>query len=181
VDFDFFSERPFDPDTLRQRLPFLAEADVLQAEPNTLTVLVRRGPLPHDSVKVSLFGNLNFGRVGLPLRTPDGVIVAASRQDLLGHKLKVLLQRVEIKDYLDIDALLHGGVTLDQGLSAAQSLFSTFPPTQSLKALTYFADKNLAKLDSELKARLIDNVRAVLKIPPPVPIVSQILTEEVMR
>ncbi len=178
VDFDFFSERPFDPDALHQRLPFLAGAEVLQAEPNTLTALVRSGPLAEDTVKVSFFGNLNFGRVGTPLHTPDGVIVAASMEDLLGHKLKVLMQRVEVKDYMDIDALLCAGVDLERGLAAAQSLFSAFPPTESLKALTYFAPKELASLGLELKARLIDAARAVLKIPPPAPIVSQVLTDD---
>lgn len=178
VDFDFFSERAFDPDALYRRLPFLVGAEVLQAEANTLTVLVRRGPQSDDTVKVSLFGDLNFGRVGSPLRTPDGVIVAASKEDLLAHKLKVLMQRVEIKDYLDIDALLRAGVSLNHGLAAAQALFSTFPPTEGLKALTYFAPQALVKLDGELKLRLIGAARAALKNPLPVPIVSQVLTDE---
>jgi hypothetical protein len=178
VDFDFFSERPFDPDALSRRLPFLLGAELLQAEPNTLTALVRRGPGSDDTVKVSLFGNLNFGRVGTPLRTPDGVIVAASKEDLLGHKLKVLMQRVEVKDYLDIDALLRAGVSLERGLAAAQSLFPAFAPAEGLKALAYFASKSLLKLDSALKTRLIDAARAVLSIPAPARIASEILTDD---
>lgn len=181
VDFDFFSERPFDPDTLNRSLPFLAGAEVLQAEPNTLTALVRRGPGSDDTVKVSLFGNLNFGRIGAPLRTPDGVIVAASKEDLLGHKLKVLMQRIEVKDYLDIDALLRAGVSLEQGLAAAQSLFPVFAPAESLKALAYFAPRNLAELDAGLKARLIDAGRAVLRIPAPALIASRVLTDAEVR
>ncbi len=35
--------------------------------------------------------------------------------DLLGHKLKVLLQRVELKDYIDIAALLKNGADLERG------------------------------------------------------------------
>lgn len=182
VDFDFFSEHPFDPDVLNRTLPFLAGAEMLQAEPNTLTVLVRRGPGRDDTVKVSFFGNLNFGRIGTPLRTPDGVIVAASKEDLLGHKLKVLMQRIEVKDYLDIDALLRAGVNLERGLAAAQSLFPAFAPAESLKSLAYFAPRSLAELDPGLKARLIDAGRAVLRIPARAPIASRILTDEgIMR
>lgn len=176
IDFDFFSDQTFDPDELYLRLPFLAGAEVLQSEPSTLTVLVKRGLHRDDTIKVSLFGNLNFGRVGSPLRTPDGVIVAASKEDLLGHKLKVLMQRIEIKDYLDIDALLRSGVALERGLSAAQGLFPAFPPAQGLKTLTYFAVKELAELDPDLKKRLVAAARSVLNIPPPAPIVSEVLT-----
>lgn len=175
VDFDFFSERAFDPDVLYRKLPFMAGAEVLQSEPNSLTVLVRRGPHEDDTVKVSLFGNLDFGRVGEPLRSPDGTMVVASKEDLLGHKLKVLMQRVEVKDYLDIDALLRADVSLDRGLAAAQSLFPAFSPAQGLKALTYFAPRELTALDQQLKKRLIAAARSALKVPPGVPVVSKVL------
>src|SRR4249920_2844285 len=52
VDFDFFGDCEFNPFELYARIPFLAGAQVLQQERNTLTCSVERsGP-----VKVSFFG-----------------------------------------------------------------------------------------------------------------------------
>lgn len=165
VDFDFFTDKSFDPDDLYRRLPFLGGAEVLDSRPNTLTVLLHRGPQPEDTVKISLFGGFAFGRVGIPKQTPDEVIIVASEIDLLGHKLKVLMQRVEVKDYLDIDALLSSGLDLAEGLSAAQALFPAFSPAEGLKALTYFASKELTTLDAGVKKRLVAAARAVTSLP----------------
>jgi len=43
IDFDFFSRRSLDIDSLQAEIPFLAEARVLQREKNTLTAIVDRG------------------------------------------------------------------------------------------------------------------------------------------
>lgn len=52
IDFDFFSQKSFDPDTLYQQIPYLKNADILQKEENTLTCLIdREGP-----VKLSFLG-----------------------------------------------------------------------------------------------------------------------------
>src|ERR1035437_7523555 len=117
VDFDFFREKPLDKDKLRKGLSFLQKATVLQDSPDTLTVLAPSGSL---SVKVSFFGSIAFGRVGEPERTDDGVLEVASLKDLLALKLKVILQRVEAKDYRDIAALVMSGIPLDQGLASAR-------------------------------------------------------------
>jgi hypothetical protein len=61
--------------------------------------------------------------------------------DLIGHKLKVILQRAEVRDYQDIAALLRSGTSLDLGLAAAAALFAPgFPVVESVKALGYFRD-----------------------------------------
>src|ERR1700732_1595895 len=45
VDFDFFASRPFAPNDLMRRIPYLQGAAVRQAAPDTLTVTVERdGP-----------------------------------------------------------------------------------------------------------------------------------------
>ena len=59
VDFDFFSNAPFDPDRLAGMLPYLKEAERLQMAPNTLTCRVDRG----GAVLVSFFGGLGLGQV----------------------------------------------------------------------------------------------------------------------
>jgi hypothetical protein len=163
VDFDFFSHRPFQPDELFDSYSFLQGAEVLQSEPNTLTVVTSGSAT--DNVKISFFGGLKFGRLQRPKKTSDGVMMIASPEDLLSHKLKTLLQRVELKDYLDIDALLQNGLSLTAGLGGASSLFAAFAPQECLKALTYFEDEALGNLPLGLEERLLSVVKNVRSIP----------------
>ena len=94
VDFDFFSDRLLDRASLDGVCHVLAGALVLQERADTLTLLVQ---MAGAGIKVSFFGGIGFGRVGTPELTTDGVAAVASADDLLAHKLKVLLQRVEAK------------------------------------------------------------------------------------
>ena len=153
VDFDFFSSDPFNTTELFSNIDFLADAEVLQTRDNTLTVSIDRG----DPIKVSFFGDINFGRVGHPDMTADGTIAVASLLDLFGTKLKVLLERVEAKDYLDLEALLRSGLTLAEGLGAATALFrNQFPPMEAVKALSYFEEGDARTLSSETKKYLTE-------------------------
>ena len=108
---------------------------------------------------------LGFGRLEEPQPTADGVLEVASPQDLLAHKLKVLLRRVEPKDYQDIDALLASGLDLATGLGGAKALFAAFAPQECLKALTYFDDKLLQDLPRQLKSRLVEAAEHVRSVP----------------
>lgn len=87
VDFDFFTHLTFQPDELVNRYRFLRDAEVLQSQPNTLTIITAGRDT--SGVKISFFGGLTFGRVAQPRRTPDGVMSVASLDDLLAHKLKM--------------------------------------------------------------------------------------------
>ncbi len=130
VDFDFFMERALDRSSLEELLPFLRTAQVLQETPDTLTVLAFSDVADQRPVKLSFFGSITFGRVGEPEWTDDGIVQVASLEDLLATKVKVLLQRVEAKDYLDVAALLGNGVSLARGLAAARSMFGpAFQPS----------------------------------------------------
>ncbi|MHB8419339.1 MAG: nucleotidyl transferase AbiEii/AbiGii toxin family protein [Myxococcales bacterium] len=143
VDFDFFSPDPLDRRAL-DRLPLLEAAAVLQEGPDTLTVSVQRGA----PVKLSFFGPVGFGRVGDP-SSAGGVIAVASPLDLAATKLKVLLQRVEAKDYLDVAALLRAAVPLRDMLRAARSLFGdAFNPLVAQRTLAWFEDEALSSLDA---------------------------------
>ncbi len=150
IDFDFFSHEPLDLAELAA-LPWLRGSTTLQESPNTRTVLVERGGAP---IKVSLFGAITFGRVGEP-ELADGVVRVASTLDLGGTKIKALLQRVEAKDYLDIDALLASGISLASILGAGRALFGdAFNPVVARKALTYFVGGDLGTLDNGVRDRL---------------------------
>ncbi len=164
IDFDFFSDRELQKEILAQALPFLAASRVIQDQTNSFTVLA------HDSerspVKMSFFGGIDFGRVGNPQMTQDGILQVASSDDLMATKLKAMLQRVEAKDYRDVAALIDSGMALDRGLAAARQLFGpSFQPSESLKALVYFEGGDLATLASETKETLMAASRAVRALP----------------
>ena len=160
VDFDFFSSQPADPQWLRTALPFVRSATVRQESSNTFEIETKTG------VKVAFFGGLDFGRVGQPQCTTDGVMRVASFDDLMATKLKVILQRSESKDYRDIAAMLRAGVRLETGLAAAEKMFQpTFPPNESLKALVYFEGGDMARLSAEDRAVLIKAAGQVKSLP----------------
>jgi hypothetical protein len=162
VDFDFFTEYPFSAVSLARDLPFLKGAQLLQAAPNTATFSVRRD----GEVKVSFFGSLTFGRVGVPERCDDNGLWLASLLDLAAQKMKVILVRAEPKDYLDIHALLAAGITLARALGAASALYPEFNPLVSLKALTYYGEPALAALPAAIREALINASSKVQSVPP---------------
>ena len=130
--FDFFTSDDLDRESLLAAFPFLREGTVLQERPNTLTVLSSSGGAAASSVQVSFFGGIGFGRVGRPDITDDGHLLVASLDDLMATKLKVLLQRVESKDYRDVDAMIRAGVSLARGLASARALRSATRSSPSL-------------------------------------------------
>ncbi len=90
----------------------------------------------------------------------------ASLDDLLATKLKVILQRLEAKDYRDIAAMSEAGVSLSKGLAAARALFgNAFQPAESLKALTWFHGGDLDSLTPAEQATLIRAACAVRDLP----------------
>ena len=156
VNFDFFSDLSLDRKKILA-LPCLKAAKIITEEAESLTFLVESADPRGHSVKVSLFGGIPFGRVGEPDSSDDGVARAASLLDLLGTKLKVILQRAEAKDYLDIARILETGIPLALGLGAAQTLFgSSFQPAECLKALSFFGDGDLGTLRPAARDTLLN-------------------------
>ena len=166
VDFDFFSDKELQRDALAERLPFIKTVRVLQDQPNAFTVLAYSHSVNSSSVKLSFFGGIDFGRVGIPQTTEDGVLQVASLDDLMATKLKVMLQRIEAKDYRDVAAMIGAGVPLDRGLAAARELYGeSFQPSESLKALVYFEGGDLATLSADVKKTLIAESSVVRSLP----------------
>ena len=163
VDFDFFTEKPLDRETLQSKFRFLRLSTVIQDRPDTFSVLA---PTANSTVKVSFFGGIDMGRTGIPDLTPDGVAEVASLLDLLATKLKVVQQRIETKDYLDVAAILRAGIRLEDGLAAACALYgANFQPSESLKALTYFEGGDLVNLPDKDRQALVDEARSIQRIP----------------
>lgn len=157
-DFDFFSNESFLPGDLERQVAFLQASQRLQSSQNTLVSLVNRdGP-----VKVSFFGGLRVKRVGDPERAEDGGVLVASLLDLAATKVKVVQDRAETKDYLDLSRILEEGVGLDHALGAALAVYGdAFNPLLSLKALCYFGDGDLRQLPEVVKHRLAEAVSSV--------------------
>ncbi|WP_332309042.1 nucleotidyl transferase AbiEii/AbiGii toxin family protein [Desulfosalsimonas propionicica] len=152
MDFDFFSDRPLNKTLIYTHLPLNNNAVVLQEEPHTLTLLLDSGQPGENDVKVSFFGTIGIGRINDPDITDDGILQVASMNDLLATKLKVILQRIETKDYRDIAVLINAGASLPKGIAAARLMYGLqFQPMESLKALTHFKGGDLETLANEEK------------------------------
>ena len=176
VDFDFFSDRSLDKSAMKAAFPFLAGVTVLQERPETLTVLISGGEDQNEYVKVSFFGAVGFGRVGEPELTEDGILPVASLEDLMATKVKVILQRIEAKDYQDIAAMLTANVSLTKGLAAARALYGQdFQPSEALKAMVYFEGGDLYTLSAAEQQTLILAASSVRDLPA-ARIVSRVLS-----
>lgn len=167
ADFDFFSDRPLDKNRLEISLPWLTAAIVLRNDPGTFIVLAS-SPRSRRSVKVSFFGNLKFGRVGMPELTGDGVVLTASVRDLMATKLKALFDRVEPRDYIDIAEMLRNRASLPQGLADARVLFgNVFSPAECMRILCWFDEPGLGSLPEPVKRTLTREVKSVWDKPLP--------------
>jgi hypothetical protein len=157
-DFDFFSNKPFQPKSLRGRIPYLKHAEMTQFQDNTLTAIVdRNGP-----VKLSFFGSLGIKRVQDPDVVQENGIQVASMLDLLASKLKTVQLRAQAKDYRDVLGILDAGLSLAQGLAAAAAIYGKdFNGVLSLKALTFFEDGDLPNLTPALQKRLLEAATSV--------------------
>ena len=181
VDFDFFTEKTLDKNKLQTVFPFIQRSTVLQDEPNAYTVLVPCGETAEQHVKVSFFGAIDFGRVGVPDITEDGALQVATLDDLMATKVKVILQRAEAKDYRDISAMVKAGVSLSKGLATARKMYgSTFQPSESLRALVYFEDGDLRTLTNDEKETLISAASAVRDLPH-IEIASRVLANAINK
>ena len=156
VDFDFFSGVPFDPERLAEHIPYLREAERLQVSPDTLTCRVDRG----GPVLLSFFGGLDPGQVAAPETTAGTLLRVASLLDLAGTKAAVIQKRAEVKDYLDIAAILQHGIDLPTILAAGTVVYGRkFNPLITLKALTFFEDVPALPMETRtLLGRAVETV-----------------------
>ena len=138
----------------------------LQEQPEVLTVQVSGGSDQDEHVKLSFFGTVSMGRVGEPETTEDEVLQVASLDDLMATKVKVVLQRIEVKDYQDIAELVRADVSLAKGLAAARAMYGhDFQPSEALKAMVYFEGGDLHSLSRADQKTLIKAVIEVRDLP----------------
>lgn len=155
VDFDFFSAQALAPLDFQRSNGLTGE--ILQAEPNTLTVV-------HEGVKLSFFGGLSLGVVEKAEKLEECWVAALA--DLAATKLAALVNRVEAKDYLDIATLLRKGESLSEMVGYAVAVYGKdFPVAACLKSLVYFEPKELSSLGKQERAEIEKAVTQVQKIP----------------
>jgi hypothetical protein len=157
-DFDFFSNKTFQPSALRDSIPYLKHAEMTQFQDNTLTAIVdRSGP-----VKLSFFGSLGIKRVQDPDVVEENGVQVASMLDLLASKLKTVQLSAEAKDYRDVLGTLDAGLSLAEGLAAAAAIYGKdFNGALSLKALTFFEDGDLPSLTRTVQKSLMEATTSV--------------------
>jgi hypothetical protein len=180
VDFDFFTDEPLDELGKQAILNLFNVGAILQNDLNTLTFVAAVDGQP---VKLSFFGGLSNGCVGQPDMTDDGVACVASLDDLFAHKLKVVHDRAEGKDYQDIAVMLVNGQSLAHGLAAREALFgASVPAMLTLKALTYFSDIDESeRLTGKLKKAIVTAVQRLPESWERVPVLSRALACECDR
>ena len=121
-----------------------------------------------EPVKVSFFGVPLIRRVETPSIALDNQLKVASLTDLAGTKAKVINQRVELKDYLDIAALLDAGMTLPEIVAAAVAVFpDQVDYISTMSAITYFEDGDAKVFPGPLKVRLRAAARNASPVPAP--------------
>jgi hypothetical protein len=159
VDFDFFSNRSFEPLELLRSIPYLANQRATQQAANTLSCSVETAD---GDVTISFLGGLTLRQIAAPDLAETNGIAVASPLDLFGTKCVTIAQRSESKDYLDIHALLtRTSLTLPEGVAAARAIYGRqYDPLMTLQALSYFADLT-APLDEITKRDLLAAAAAV--------------------
>lgn len=118
----------------------------------------REGP-----VKLAFYGGLNMGQVAISEQAEGPGIAVASLLDLGGTKVAVVTQRAEVKDYLDIHALItRAKMPIAEMLAAASVIYGEqFNPLISLKAITYHEDHSLAELPLSMRNDLVNAAKQV--------------------
>ena len=144
-------------DDLRERLASGARLESREIIATGLTnAIVNRG----GPVLVSFFGNLGLGQVAAREHAQGMALHVASLLDLAGTKVAVIQKRAEVKDYLDVDALLRHGLDLATALATGAVVYGrSFNPLITLKALSYFDD--VPTLAADVRKRLMAAVAEV--------------------
>ncbi len=158
VDFDFFTNKPIDTEELL-KLPMLEGCEVLMVDENSLTANTK-GP---EAVKMSFFSVPDIGKTDEPLIAEGTKLRVAPLLDLAATKVKVIQDRAEPKDYIDLYELIAGGyVTLEGALDAAVKIYGDdFHVGGSLLALQHYEEGKLPELDIKVRERLTDEAQAL--------------------
>lgn len=160
--FDFYVEQACDQTQLLKLIPILKEAQWTVPALGRFNALL---DLDGEVIRFQFLNRLHAHHVKPPIREAGQPSICAL-EDSLAVKLSGICHRAFIKDYVDIDAMLQQGLSLEAGLGAARALFGNlFDPVSALKALCTYRDGNLSEIETSLKERLIAQAVSVESIP----------------
>ncbi len=133
IDFDFFSEKPFNTQKLFEQLEMIFKdhsIEKTQDEKNTLSIIVDGG------IKISFFS------YSYPLLRPlifEEYLSLASIEDIACMKLSAITSRSSMKDYVDLYFILNQK-NLGELLDLTKTKFPTLDKNLIIKSLVYFED-----------------------------------------
>ena len=160
-DFDFFTDKQIDKKSLINEINKLSKGSIktTQDKENTFSCSIYQDEI--DIVNLSFFGGIDFGRVENPLETDDGVMYVASLSDIMAIKLATIVERIEVKDYQDIAAMIRAGKSIKEGLACAQKMYRNFSPMSSIRSVSYFGEGIEDKLSKEDRNLLVNEVKKI--------------------
>lgn len=154
IDFDFFTQTPFDPMKLSRQLSGLG----------SFTETVAKG--------ISLIGEFNQVKMSCfqyeyPLLKKTIVyegISIAHIQDIAAMKLVAISDRSTKKDYIDLYALVHNGISFDEMFVLYEQKYHAFEANKFslIKSMTYFQDAELGDMPRMFVPISWDDVKTFL-------------------
>lgn len=150
IDFDFFSNNPFDPNVMIQRLTKIFDNklfSVTQVEKNTLSILLQ------SEIKIS-FITYEYKLLS-PLISTKYMNIA-SVPDIACMKLSTIMQRSTLKDYVDLYEIMKI-YSLEELLLFMKKKYPIIDSAVILKSLSYLediTDEPLRYYDEKLKPSL---------------------------
>lgn len=134
IDFDFFSQKSFNPDnlykTIEARLKRHHQLKKIQEDKDTLSILV------DETIKISFFV---YPYMLIEELIQSEYITLASILDIASMKLSAITGRATTKDYVDLYYIMHK-YPLKQLLTSASKKYPTLDQNLILKSLVYFED-----------------------------------------
>lgn len=151
IDFDFFSEKTFDSAQMNYALQASGTFDVDTVEKNTLLGTFQ-------SVKFSYF------YYPYPMLQPtvfyDGVALAHI-QDIAAMKLVAITDRSTKKDFIDLYALIHHGISIEEMFSLYEKKYHVLEANMFtlIKSLTFFIDADNDEMPQMLTTIVWEDVK----------------------
>ncbi len=173
-DFELKSSQNFDPESLRQAVPFLRDAQMI-GRANEAKFAVG-GPTPFV---MTFTGGETMAQIHPPERASNGLAVA-SLADLAGEKMFRISKDPTVMDFRDVGVLLHEGASVDEMIGFAKAQYGdNFEPSAAVLSLTD-ADRPGLNLGSETESMLIRE-GASGRVPARTPIHSERITTDIQQ
>ncbi len=147
IDFDFFSQKPFDAKKLFEKIQKIFKNQKLkkiQEEKDTLTVIIDK------KVKLSFF-YYPYNLVKTKIDTE--YFYLASKEDIGCMKLSFIISRAVLRDFVDLYFILQT-VPLQELLILSEKKFPELDRNLILKSLVYFEDIVLEPINYKQEKKL---------------------------